>query len=76
MALFAKVTPKGIEGTLFASLTGISNLDNSVLQPLVGNFINSFVGVTKDDLSGYSTLILIQFIMSFIGFALLPLIPL
>ena len=31
MALFAKITPKSIEGTVFAFLTGTSNLDNSVM---------------------------------------------
>ena len=44
---------------------------------MMGSWINSqFVGVTKDDQSGYSTLCLISFICSFIGFALLPLIAL
>jgi len=44
---------------------------------MVGAFINyEFVGVNKDDMSKYSTLCLIAFICSFIGFALLPLIPL
>lgn len=44
---------------------------------MMGSWINyQFVGVTKDDQSGYSTLCLISFISSFIGFALLPLIPL
>jgi len=42
---------------------------------MVGAFINTFVGVTKDDLSGYATLMLIATIASFIGFALIPLIP-
>jgi Na+/melibiose symporter-like transporter len=31
MALFAKITPKGIEGTIFAFLTGGSNLDQGIL---------------------------------------------
>lgn len=31
MALFAKITPKGIEGTMFAFLTGTSNFDGGVL---------------------------------------------
>ena len=77
MALFAKITPRRIEGTMFAFLTGTSNFDTGVMQPAVGSFINAqFVGVNKDDLSGYPNLMLISFICSFIGFALLPLIPL
>lgn len=62
---------------MFAFLTGTWNLDQSVISPMMGSWINyQFVGVTKDDQSGYSTLCLISFICSFIGFALLPLIPL
>ena len=77
MALFAKITPRGIEGTMFAFLTGTANFDSGVMQPMLGAWINSqFVGVNKDDQSGYPTLCLISFFCSFIGFALLPLIPL
>lgn len=77
LALFAKITPKRIEGTMYAFLTGASNLDQGVLQPAMGAWINNqFVGVNKDDQSGYPTLMLIALICSFIGFALLPLIPL
>jgi len=54
MALFAKITPAKIEGTVFAFLTGTTNLANSVLAPMVGVWINEkFVGVTADDLSKY-----------------------
>lgn len=43
---------------------------------MIGSWINyQFVGVSKDDQSGYSTLCLISFCCSFLGFALLPLIP-
>lgn len=77
LALFAKITPKRIEGTMYAFLTGTSNLDQGVIQPAMGAWINNqFVGVNKDDQSGYSTLMLIALICSFFGFALLPLIPL
>ena len=41
LALFAKICPRRIEGTMFAFLTGASNLDQSVLQPMVGSFINA-----------------------------------
>merc|ERR1711918_228513 len=67
MSLFAKITPKRIEGTIFASLTGTWNLDQTVIQPLIGNFINNFVGVSKDDLSGYSTLMLVALCLHPIG---------
>lgn len=50
--LLARITPKRVEGTIFAFLTGISNLDMGVIQPMMGAWINyQFVGVNKDDLS-------------------------
>lgn len=52
LALFAKVTPAKIEGTVFAFLTGTTNLANSVLAPMVGVFINEkFAGVTAEDMT-------------------------
>ena len=78
MALFAKITPKrvGVEGTVFAFLTGTSNFDQAVLQPMIGAWINyQFVGVNKDDQSGYPTLCLITLCLAPIGFALVFLIP-
>lgn len=76
LALFAKITPPKIEGTIFAFLTGTMNLANTIVAPNVGAFINhQFVGVNKKDLSNYPTLTLISFIGSVIIFALLPLVP-
>ena len=60
MALFAKVTPKHIEGTGFALLTGTINLADSVIMPLMGSLYNDlFVGLTNEniDKSKMSTLI-------------------
>jgi len=77
LALFAKVTPKNIEGTIFAFLTGTTNLANTVISPMIGVWINStFVGVTADDLSKYKQLCLISLFTSFLGFLILPLVPL
>lgn len=54
LALFAKITPPKIEGTVFAFLTGTTNLANNVIAPMIGVWINeNFVGVTADDLSKY-----------------------
>lgn len=77
LALFAKITPVGIEGTIFAFLTGSWNFADGVLSPMVGAQINKmFAGVTAQDLSHYSRLTLIAFLCSFLGFVILPLIPL
>lgn len=46
MVLFAKITPKRIEATGFAFLTGTSNLTGTI-RGFTGTIINSlFVGVT------------------------------
>jgi hypothetical protein len=38
--LFAKITPKHIEATVFALLTGTSNMAGGVLSPMVGAWLN------------------------------------
>lgn len=40
MALFAKITPKRIEGTTFAFLTGTMNFANTVIAPGMGVWEN------------------------------------
>lgn len=82
LALFAKVTPKGIEGTIFAFLTGCCNLADGVIAPALGTYINhKFVHVTSKDfeqgnLHGFVTLKLINFVTAFLPFLILALIPL
>lgn len=77
LALFAKVTPRRIEGTIFAFLTGTTNLANTVISPMIGVYINErFAKVTADDLSNYSKLCFVSMITSLLGFLIIPLIPL
>ena len=77
LALFAKITPPGIEGTIFAFLTGSWNFADGVISPQVGTIINKlFAQVNAKDLHNYSRLTLIAFVCSFLGFIILPLIPL
>lgn len=40
LALFAKITPARIEGTIFAFLTGTLNFATTIISPNVGTFIN------------------------------------
>lgn len=69
--LMVKLAPKGMEGTALAALMSLRNLEAGAEGPLVGSFINThFVGVTKEDMSGYSLLTLIPMAMS-IPFVLL-----
>ena len=76
LALFAKITPPRIEGTIFAFLTGTMNFSNTIIAPNVGTFENhQFVGVNKKDLSKYYVLTLISLVGSILAFGLLFLIP-
>lgn len=76
MALFAKITPKRIEGTTYALLTSATNLSFSVISPNMGTAINKrFVGVSADDLSKYDILVLINLFGSLLSFVLVFLIP-
>ena len=48
MVLFAKVTPKKIEGTMYALLTGTLDFCQQVIQPVVGSIFNKlWVHMTK-----------------------------
>ena len=77
LALFAKITPHRIEGTIFAFLTGTFNLANNVLSPMVGVWLNDhFVKVTADDLTGYPKLCFINFCLCFLALPFLYMIPL
>ena len=75
MVLMAKITPKNIEATCFAFLTGTLNFC-SVISPLLGTKLNDmFVGVSAENLTNYPTLILIQVVTSFLPLLLLSFIP-
>jgi Na+/melibiose symporter-like transporter len=76
LVLFAKITPKNIEATVFALFTGVLNLSAIVIAPNVGIIINkTFVGVTLASLDNYYKLVFIQLILSVFPLFLLFLIP-
>ena len=73
--LFAKITPRYIEATCFAVLAGVSNFRGTA-RGWIGALINdSFVHVSKEDLSNYWILVVIQFICGFLPLLVLWLIP-
>jgi uncharacterized membrane protein AbrB (regulator of aidB expression) len=77
MVLFAKITPKNIEATCFAFLTGTLNFCYGVLGPLIGSKINDrFVGVTSEDLSNFYILCIVSIVTSIFPFLFLWMIPL
>ena len=75
MVLFAKITPKRVEATAFALLTGTSNLTGTV-RSFVGSKVNEwFVGVTQEDLSNYWVLVLISAAMGITPLLYLWILP-
>lgn len=76
LAIFAKITPRNIEATVFAMFTGILNLVSVVISPCMGIIINTlFVGVTTSTLGDYYKLVFISLVMSFAPMFFLQLIP-
>lgn len=75
MVLFAKLIPEKIEASLFAFLTGMSNLVNLFISPNLGNLINLWVGVTSDTLNDVWKLYVIQAGLSLVPLLFIWLIP-
>jgi hypothetical protein len=75
LVLFAKLIPLHIEATMFSSITSILNLAPNQGGRGLGIVINSFVGVSLDNMDRYYILCVIQGCMSFIPFCFLWLIP-
>ena len=77
LVLFAKITPKYIEATVYALLTGVFNMSNFFLSPMIGVLINRlFVNVTTSNLDQFYILLLIQMAFIPLPLLLLRLIPL
>ena len=50
MVLFAKLIPANIESSMFAMLTGLINFSNLFASKMLGNYINTYFGVTEENL--------------------------
>jgi hypothetical protein len=75
MVLFAKLIPEKIEASLFAFLTGLSNLNNLFISNNLGNLINLWVGVNNDTLDKTWELYAIQGALSLVPLAFIWLVP-
>ena len=76
MVLFAKITPKKIEGSMYALLTGTMDFCQQVIQPVIASLFNDiFTHVDKNHLKGYADLLLFAVILGIFSFLALPLIP-
>lgn len=74
LVLAARICPKGMEATLFATLMSISNC-GSVLGGVIGAGLTQLFGVTKDEFSNLSSLIILCNLSSLLPLPLLGLLP-
>jgi hypothetical protein len=75
MVLFAKLIPEKIEASLFAFLTGLSNLNNLFISNNLGNLINLWIGVDSDTLDKTWELYAVQAVLSLVPLAFIWLVP-
>lgn len=75
VVLFTKITPRYIEATVFAFLTGAFNFSNSVGGPLLGSFFCRFIGVNSSNLGDYYKLLIIQLVAVMFTFLYIGLVP-
>lgn len=76
MVLFAKLIPEKIEASLFAFLTGLSNLNNLFISNNLGNLINLWVGDNLDTLEEKTwQLYAIQAVLSLVPLLFIWLVP-
>ena len=75
MVLFAKMIPSNIESSMFAMLTGLMNLSNGFTSKMLGNIINSFVGVHEKNLTDLWVLYIVQACCALLPIAFIWLIP-
>ena len=75
MVLFAKLIPPQIESSMFAVLMGLLNLSTTVLAKLLGNFYNTFIGVTNSNLDEIWKLYVIACVLSLLPLAFVWLLP-
>lgn len=71
MVIISKCIPPGIEGTMSSILMTILFIC-TIFEPLFGNYVNTFVGVTKEDMSNYPILTLIVLLTNMIPLVLIP----
>ncbi|XP_078430909.1 major facilitator superfamily protein isoform X1 [Wolffia australiana] len=74
LVLAARLCPRGMEATLFATLMSISN-GGGVLGGLIGAGLTAVFGVTKDNFDNLVTLIVVCNLSSLLPLPLLRLLP-
>ena len=75
MVLFAKLIPANIESSMFAMLTGLMNFSNLFAAKMLGNYINTYFGVTQENLGDLWKLYIVQIFCCLLPALFLFLLP-
>ena len=76
LSLFVKITPTGVEGAVYACLTGIFNFQNNIISPFMGVWINKQIfDVSATNMYNYKLMMLASCLLGPLSLFLLPLIP-
>lgn len=75
LVLFTKITPHGVEASVFAMLTGLFNFSSGVGGPMFGSFLCKLFGVTTEKMDDYYKLILVQMLCISMSFFIIKLVP-
>ena len=74
--MFQRLTPMNVETTMIAFAASLLNMANGVIGKFSGIFFNLFVGVSKEDLSDYWVLKVINIVSFFYQICFIWMIPL
>lgn len=73
--IYAKLIPEKVEASMFAIVTGLTNLAQLFVSKMLGNFINLFYNVRKEDLSNLDHLFLYTIVLSLLPLTVVWLLP-
>ena len=75
MGAVAKMIPSSVESAMFALFMGVGNLSRLFLAKIIGNWINLYFNVTRDNMENLWKLFVCQAAIGAIPLALLWLLP-
>lgn len=71
----ARITPHSVEASIYAIITGLSNLGFGVVGTLFGTYVSDALGINQQHMDNLHQGILVKLAFSVLPFLLLPLIP-
>ena len=75
MGAVAKMIPSSVESAMFALFMGVGNLSRLFIAPILGNWINAYFGVTRENMDDLWKLFICQAATGAVPLALIWLLP-